>query len=99
MLDNDNLKSKKGFGGWVIVTSDKDWEEKWNTPPENVPRFNEAVNVNYGDSLTTLTFIINPALDAVGEANVLCDIQVVRPDNSFSVDLRKLLQTLDRNRP
>lgn len=84
--DSDNLKSKKGFGGWVIVTPDEDWAEKWDTPTENTPHFNEASNVSYGESLTILTFIINPAVDANGAVNVLCDIQIVRPDKSFSID-------------
>jgi len=85
--DRDDLKSKKGFGGWVIVTPDEDWEEKWNTPTENIPNFNEASEVNYGESLTILTFIINPSIDANGEINIVCDIQVIRPDNSLSIDL------------
>ena len=84
--DRDNVKGKKGFGGWVIVTPDEDWAEKWDTPAENTPHFNEASNVNYGDSLTILIFVINPAADTNGEVNVSCDIQVVRPDNSFSID-------------
>jgi len=84
--DTDNLKSKKGFGGWVIVTPDEDWAEKWDTPPENTPHFKEASSVSYGDSVTILIFIINPVVDDNGEANVLCDIQVVRPDNTFSIN-------------
>ena len=84
--DTDNLKSKKGFGGWVIVTPDEDWSEKWNTPPENVPHFNEASTVSYGDSITILIFIINPAVDKDGQVNIRCDIQVVRPNKTFSID-------------
>jgi len=86
VLDTDNLKSKKGFGGWVIVTPDEDWAEKWDTPPGNTPHFNEASSIKYGDSVTILIFIINPAVDNNGEVNILCDIQVVRPDNTFSID-------------
>jgi len=85
--DTDNMKSKNGFGGWLIVTPDPDWEEKWNTPADNVPHFNEASDVNYGESLTILTFLINPAQDDRDEVDVRCDIQVVRPDNSYSINV------------
>ena len=27
--NTDNMKTIKGFGGWLIVTPDKNWSEKW----------------------------------------------------------------------
>lgn len=44
-----NQKSISGFGGWWLVTPDKDWEEKWNTPKENIPHFSEAEEVELGE--------------------------------------------------
>ena len=58
-LDTDAMKSINGFGGWLVVTPDKDWEKKWNTSPETVPHFTEAKKVSYGEQLTILTFFIN----------------------------------------
>lgn len=82
--NSDARKSINGFGGWLIVTPDSDWEAKWNTPPETIPNFSEAKNVSYGEKLTILTFYINPKTNDNGELNVLCDIIVTRPDGSSS---------------
>jgi len=37
--NSDNMKSINGFGGWLVVTPDKDWAQKWETPTENIPYF------------------------------------------------------------
>ena len=84
--DSDNMKSIKGFGGWLIITSDSNWEEKWNTPSYTSPKFNEADDVNYGQKITILTFFINPKLTDSGAANITCGYKVIRPDRTISVD-------------
>lgn len=86
--NSDAMKSLNGFGGWLVVTPDSDWEAKWNTPPETVPNFTEAKNVSYGEQLTILTFYINPKTNASGELDVLCDIKVSRPDGSSSANVK-----------
>jgi hypothetical protein len=84
--ETENQKSVKGFGGWLLVTPDKDWEEKWLTPRENVPYFNEAKDVKLGQELTILPFFANPKLDSERNFNVLCDIKVEKPDGTFSIN-------------
>ncbi len=86
--NSDTMKSINGFGGSLIVTPDRDWEEKWNTLPETVPYFSEAKHVSYGEQLTILVFYINPKIDSSGTVNILCDIKVTRPDGSTSIDAR-----------
>lgn len=81
-----NQKSISGFGGWLLVTPDKDWEEKWNTPKEHVPHFSEAEEVELGEELTILPFFANPKLDESRNFIILCDIKITRPDGSFSID-------------
>lgn len=88
--NTDAMKSINGFGGWLVVTPDADWEKKWNTPPETTPHFTEAKEVKYGEVLTILPFFINPKLDSRGEIRLLCDIRVVRPDGGKSVDAKDL---------
>jgi hypothetical protein len=83
-----NQKSINGFGGWLLVTPDTDWEDKWNTPHENVPHFSEADEVMLGEELTILPFFANPKLDQSSSFNILCDIKLKRPDGSFSVNER-----------
>ncbi len=86
--NRDNMKSINGFGGWLVVTPDQDWEQKWETPSENIPHFSEATLVSYGEQLTILTFYINPKLGVQGEFRLRCDIKVTRPDGSFSINAK-----------
>jgi hypothetical protein len=79
-------QSKDGFAGWLLVTPDEDWQAKWNTPPHTVPTFKEAREVNRGKKLFVLIFFSNPKLDAAGMADVQCDLRVIRPDRSLSID-------------
>jgi hypothetical protein len=84
--DSDERKSMRGFGGWVITTADSDWEAKWNTPAEVTPEFTEAHSVREGQRVVTLIFIGNPLPNPNGRVNVRCDIRVVRPNGSVSLD-------------
>ena len=84
--NSDAIKSLNGFGGYLIVTPDSNWQEKWNTSVETVPYFSESSNVSYGDKLTILTFYINPKRTKNNEIRIFCDIKVTRPDGSISVD-------------
>ena len=82
--DTDARKSKDGFGGWVVVTSDADWRMKWQSSPETVPSFTEAKAVKRGQSVFVLIFFSNPLI-ANGMADVTCDIDVTRPDGTSSI--------------
>jgi hypothetical protein len=86
--NSDAMKSINGFGGWLVVTPDSDWEAKWNTSPETIPKFSEAKDVSYGEKLTILPFYINPKANISGELDVLCDIKVTRPDGSSSTNVK-----------
>ena len=81
-----NQKSVLGFGGWLLVTPDQNWEEKWNTPREHVPQFSEAQEVELGEKLTILPFFANPKLNDNNQFNILCDIKIIKPDKSFSIN-------------
>jgi hypothetical protein len=82
--NSDAQKAVDGFGGLLIVTSDADWEEKWNTQPDTVPHFNQAKTVGMGKKIFALTFFTNPQLDSSGDADITCDIDMTRPDGSSS---------------
>jgi hypothetical protein len=88
--NSDAMKSIKGFGGWLMVTPDADWKEKWNTSPDTAPNFRGASTVEYGKRLTILTFYSNPKTDVSGTIQVLCDIKLTRPDGSVPVDTKGL---------
>ena len=82
--DTDFRKSKNGFGGWLLVTSDADWRTKWETPSETIPHFTEAKSITKGNQVFVLTFFSNPLL-VDGNANVSCDIDVIRPNGTSSI--------------
>ena len=84
--DSASSKSKDGFAAMLLVTPDKDWQEKWNTPPEVAPHFSTAKEVEAGGEVFILSFLANPRLDVNGMANVTCDFVVIRPDGSKSIN-------------
>ena len=90
LVEDTSRRSVAGFGGWLVVTPDPDWEAKWNTPAETTPQFNTAENVRIGETLTILIFYGNPRPDAQGDIDIRCDFRVTRPDGTRSVDAKSL---------
>ena len=85
--ESESRKSQDGFSGMLLVTPDQDWQEKWETPESHIPRFTEAERVSVGGVLTIMIFFSNPLEDQSGSARVQCDLRVIRPDRTYSVDL------------
>jgi len=88
--DTESRKSKNDFGGWLLVTSDEDWEAKWNTPPETAPSFTETSSVELGQRAFVLIFFSNPALMPDRSANIRCDIKITRPNQTVSMSEKGL---------
>jgi hypothetical protein len=86
LSDTDARKSRNGFSAALLMTPDKDWQEKWNTPPETIPHFSESTEVTADGELFILTFLANPSVDASGNTDVSCDFVVYRPDGSKSTN-------------
>lgn len=80
--NTDDRKAISGFGASVIITTDADWEKKWNTPAANTPTFTTAEKLKIGEQGTILIFFANPEPDSNGSIDVTCDIKIVRPDGS-----------------
>lgn len=80
--ESDARRSVDGMGGWLLVTPDEDWSEKWNTPAETIPEFKEANVVARGKPAFVLIFVSNPKVNAAGEADVACNIEVIKPDGT-----------------
>ena len=82
--NTDDRKSVDGFGGWIIVTSDANWKAKWETPSSTTPNFTTAKDIRRGKQIFVLTFFANPQLTTEGKADVVCDIDVIKPDGTPS---------------
>ncbi len=80
-----NRKAIDNFGGWLLITPDPDWENKWNQN-HTIPKFTEAKQIQRGESVTILPFFANPKLDKNSNFLVLCDIKLIRPDGSLSIN-------------
>jgi len=82
---SESANSVGGFSAAVMMTTDADWEAKWNTPPETVPSFHTANEVSPHGELYILTFVSNPQVDpATGKTDVVCDVVMHRPDGTVS---------------
>jgi hypothetical protein len=79
--DTASQKSVNGVGAWLLVTSDEDWEAKWNTPSETIPAFTEANTVAIGKHVFILSFVANPTRSKQGYVNVTCDFEIERPNH------------------
>ncbi|WP_296248377.1 hypothetical protein [uncultured Stenotrophomonas sp.] len=89
--ETDSAKSREGFSATLVITPDQDWRQKWDTPPETIPRFSEADEVGADGELFILTFLSNPKVDsASGMTDVACDFVILRPDGSYSTKERDL---------
>jgi len=88
--ESSSSRSKGRFSAMLLVTPDKDWQAKWDTPPETAPHFTEASEVTAGGELFILSFLANPQIDESGMANVTCDFIVSRPDGSRSINEKNM---------
>ena len=82
----DSMKSRDDFAGSLLATTDEDWEQKWNTPPNTTPNFTKAGAVPYGKKIYILTFFANPKLDQRGEVNVRCDLRILAPTGKVALE-------------
>lgn len=78
--------SSGGVKALLLVTSDRDWKQKWDTSPDTIPQFTAATSVVDGGELAVLTFVTGPGLNAANRTEVDCDLRVTRPDGTFSID-------------
>ncbi len=88
--NSDEMKSIGGFGGWLVVTPDPDWEKEWYTPSEHSPNFVTVDKVKVGEVLAILPLFVNPKPDAGGIVRIQCDIRIIRPNQTISLDEKNL---------
>lgn len=86
MPETPARKAKNGFGVSISVTADPDWQAKWETPVHVRPNFTIADTVRTGESLTVLTFVVNPKPDLNNNIKVVSHVQVMRPDGRYSLN-------------
>nr|WP_298170382.1 hypothetical protein [uncultured Pseudomonas sp.] len=83
--ESQNRKSSGNFSAMLLVTPNGTWEEKWNTPSQVTPDFQEVEIAKIGDEFAVLTIFANPKPDINNNVNVVCSLRVTRPDNTTAV--------------
>jgi hypothetical protein len=63
----------------VLITSDTDWLEKWNTPASSIPQFSTAKELKTGEAATVLV-LLSGLTPANGRLKALCAIEIRQPD-------------------
>lgn len=88
--ENEAMKSRNDFAGALQATTDEDWAQKWDTPPDTRPSFTKAETVPYGKKVFVLMLFANPLLDAQGNVNVRCDFRLLDPSGKVTLAQKDL---------
>lgn len=67
--------------GLVLITEDKDWQAKWNTPVSNLPSFGQSDGLTKGEMGTLLIFFSGLKV-ANGRLQALCSIDIHKSDGT-----------------
>lgn len=84
---NDGVVTReaKGLHGMLLLTPDKDWQAKWQTPEQTIPEFNTRSTIYLGETLSVLGFVANAKSDTTGAINIHCALQLVTPSGKTVV--------------
>lgn len=82
--ESDTRRTVRGFGASVLICSDADWQAKWDKRDDHTPEFTPTDTLKVGDTATILIFYSNPKIAEGGNADVTCDIRIIRPNNKVS---------------
>ena len=84
--NSEDQKTIAGFSGWLLITSDQDWKEKFDTEESVLPQFTTVNEIGLGEKITILTLYKNPQTNANNTINLTCDLRITRPDGTLSYD-------------
>lgn len=72
------------INGGVLLTPDPNWKTTLaNSPGRPGPPVGQTAFVRRGQKVTALTFIGNTGVDAKGKSLVLCDMELLNPENKI----------------
>ena len=67
------------FTSVILITSDPDWLQKWDTPSSTIPQFNVAPTLKAGDTAAVL-ILFSGLSEAGGRLKLMCDIEIRKLD-------------------
>jgi hypothetical protein len=84
--NTENKKTIAGFSGWLLITSDPDWKEKFDSAESVLPQLTTVNEIGLGEKITILTLYKNPQIDTENRIDLTCDLKITRPDGTLSSD-------------
>ncbi|MFV8250010.1 hypothetical protein [Bdellovibrio bacteriovorus] len=78
-------KSKNGFGGWIILTDDLNWEKEWNTHSGYMPKLRQVTEMKRGKITELLITFSNPKADSNSNSTIKTDVVIVKPDGKVDI--------------
>ena len=76
--NSSSRKAVQDLGASLLLTPDADWQQKWNTPSDTTPHFNEVDHLATGEVLFML--------DAQRHTDVVCNIRIIDPTGNLVQD-------------
>lgn len=73
--------SDGNFSAFALITEDKDWQKKWNTPTSHIPKFGTTDGLSSGEK-GTLLILFSGVKPRDGRLQALCSIDIRKPDGS-----------------
>ncbi len=74
------------FSAFALITSDPNWAEKWDTPPETSPSYDLAHTLEMGETGTFLVFFSGVDIPN-GTTDLICELIITRADGSVASEL------------
>ncbi|UAU33963.1 hypothetical protein [Xanthomonas campestris] len=84
--NSSSRKAVQDLGASLLLTPDANWQQKWNTPSDTTPHFNEVDHLATGEVLFMLILLSNPCLDAQRHTDVVCNIRIIDPTGHLVQD-------------
>jgi len=88
--ETEAMKSIDGFAASSVLTTDADWQAKWDTPEHTSPHFARADIIPYGKNVFLLTFFSNPSIDSAGYVRLRCDFKITNARQVVALEQKGL---------
>jgi len=87
--DTASMKSKNGFGAQLLLTDNEQFFEDWNK--EGTPTLKELKKAVRDVPILPVVLIVDPGKDDNGEAKVIYDIIVRKPDGTVYAEAKDMV--------
>jgi len=83
--DTEFRKADKGFGSFLVISNDRGFFDRWNTPSDGF-EINTLKKINKGEYFIVTVIFINPGYSESGNTHITYDIKITNPDGTTYAD-------------